>query len=150
MAPFPINWVECVHILGKDHEIGYVIDELHTYTCRIRTEIQDLLNAMDAKCISYRKPASMFQVSKSTLYLCDTGKLEVGGKQGPPSVLTAADEERLVHCAVHMSHIGYGHTKEQILDVVQALVKKDGRPNPFTNDQPGKKVGSLHEGVTFN
>ena len=77
MAPFPINWIECVHILGKDHEIGYVIDELHTYTCRIRTEIQDLLNAMDAKRISYRKPASMFQVSKSTLYLLTLESLKL-------------------------------------------------------------------------
>ena len=42
-----------------------------------------------------------------------------------------------------MSRIGYGRTKEQILDVVQALVKKDGRPNPFTNGRPGKRWWEL-------
>ena len=58
-------------------------------------------------------------------------------------MLTAAEEDKLVQYAVHMSRIGYGCTKEQILDVVQALVKKDGRPNPFTNDRPGKRWWEL-------
>ena len=108
--------------------------------------MEDLINAMSVKHsqnLSYRKAASMFHVPKSTLYLYDTGKIEVGAKQGPPTVLTAAEEEKLVQYAVHMSRIGYGRTKEQILDVVQALVKEDGRPNPFTNDHPGKRWWEL-------
>lgn len=43
----------------------------------------------------------MFQVPESMLYLYDTGKLDVGGKQGPPTMLTAAEEEILVQHAVH-------------------------------------------------
>ena len=108
--------------------------------------MEDLINAVSVKHsqnLSYRKAASMFHVPKSMLYLYDTGKIEVGAKQGPPTVLTAAEEERLVQYAVHMSRIGYGRTKEQILNVVQALVKEDGRPNPFTNDRPGKRWWEL-------
>ena len=68
----------------------------------------------------------MFQVPESMLYLYDSGKLDVGGKQGPPTVLTVAEEEILVQHAVHMSHIGYGHTKEQILDVYTSDIDEKG------------------------
>ena len=112
--------------------------------------MEDLINAVSVKHsqnLSYRKAASMFHVPKSTLYLYDTGKIEVGAKQGPPTVLTAAEEEKLVQYAVHMSRIGYGRTKEQILDVVQALVKKDGRPNPLRMIAQGKGGGSYSKNV---
>ena len=97
--------------------------------------LDDLTKAvteMHSKQLSYRDASRMFCIPKSTLYLYKTGQVEIGSKQGPPSVLTTAEEERLVQYAVHMSCIGYGRTKEQILDIVQKLVQKDNRPNPFS------------------
>ena len=108
--------------------------------------VNDLMNTVSekySKHLLYCKAASTFQVPKSTLYIYDSGKLNVSDKQSPPTVLSATEEEKLVQYAVHMSRISYGRTKEQILDVVQALVKKDGCPNPFTNGRPGKRWWEL-------
>ena len=42
-----------------------------------------------------------------------------------------------------MSHIGYGCTKQQVQNMVQAIIEKDGRSNPFTNNRPGEKWWKL-------
>lgn len=36
-----------------------------------------------------------------------------------------------------MSEIGYGRTKDQLLEMVKKLMKKTNRLNPFTDDKPG-------------
>ena len=60
----------------------------------------DLMNAVSAKRsknLSYRKAASKTEVPKRKLCVHGSGKLDVDGKQGPPTgtiiVLTAAEEE---------------------------------------------------------
>jgi len=40
-----------------------------------------------------------------------------------------------------MSHIGYRRTKQQVQARVQAIIKKNICPNPFTHNWPGKKSG---------
>ena len=52
----------------------------------------------------------LLTVSRSTLYDYLTGKVEIGCTRGPDSVLTAAEEERLVEYALHMADIGYGRS----------------------------------------
>lgn len=93
--------------------------------------------------LSLRKASLHFGVPKSTLSLYVNGKLEFGGRPGPASVLTKEEEEKLVEYAVHMAQIGYGCTKEQVLNIVAQIVAKDGRPNPFVNGRPGRKWWSL-------
>ena len=71
------------------------------------------------------------------------GKLQFGGRPGPASVLTPEEERKLVDYAVHMAQIGYGCTREQILNIVAQIVAEDGRQNPFINGRPGRKWWSL-------
>lgn len=71
------------------------------------------------------------------------GKLELGAKRGPASILSAEEEQRLVDYAVHMGQIGYGCTRDQIFDIVAKIVSKDGRDNPFVNGRPGRKWWEL-------
>ena len=80
---------------------------------------------------------------KSTLSLYANGKLQFGGRPGPASILTPAEEQRLVNYAVHMAQIGYGYTRDQILNIVAKIVAKDGRKNPFVDGRPGRKWWSL-------
>ena len=47
---------------------------------------------------------------------------------------------------VEMSWIGYGCTKQKVQDMVQAIIEKDDRPNPFTSNQPGEKWWELMKG----
>ena len=72
-------------------------------------------------------------------------KLQPGSRRGPAPILTQEEEEKLVEYAAHMAQIGYGCTREQILDIVAKIVAKDGRVNPFTNGRPGRKWWSLSE-----
>ena len=74
------------------------------------------------------------------------GKLEVGCRPGPNSVLTAAEEKKLVDYIVEMSRIGYGCTKQKVFDMVQEIMRKDCRKNPFVNNRPGEKWWKLFIG----
>ena len=87
--------------------------------------------------------ARQYGIPKSTLSLYVSGKLQIGARWGPASILSPEKEQRIVDYAVHMGEIGYGRTHEQILDIVAAIVSKDGRPNPFVNGRRGCKWWSL-------
>ena len=52
---------------------------------------------------------------------------------------------------VHMKRIGYGRTKEQILETVKSIIVKDGRPNTFNGGKLGRKWWRLFlENVIHN
>ena len=76
------------------------------------------------------------KVHYSTMHL---GKVEIGSKQGPPTTLTIAEEQKLVDYAIHMAEIGYGRTREQICSTVKKIIDSDGRSNPFHGNKPGRK-----------
>ena len=102
---------------------------------------QDLENAVVAireEKMSMRKAAEAYGVPKSTLYDHVKGKVEVGSRPGPPTVLTSVEESMLVDWAIEMSRIGYGRTRQQICEMVKQILDKDKRPNPFTDNRPGK------------
>ena len=65
-----------------------------------------------------------YGIPKSTLHLYSIGKIELGSRPGPSSILTTAEEEKLVQHVVEMSCIGYGCTKQQVQDMVQAIISK--------------------------
>ena len=93
--------------------------------------------------LSLRKAARQYGIPKSTLSLYVSGKLQIGAKRGPASVLSAEEEQRLVDYAVHMGQIGYGRTREQLFDIVAKIVSKDGCLNPFVDGRPGRKWWAL-------
>ena len=49
----------------------------------------------------------------------------------------------IVEYAIEMSRIGYGRTREQILEIVKKVIDKDERPNPFKHNKPGRKWWKL-------
>ena len=61
-----------------------------------------------------------------------------GCKRGPSTVLTEAEEGMLEEWAINMSKIGYGRTREQVIEMVKTILDKDGRKNPFTDNRPGR------------
>ena len=108
--------------------------------------IQDLQAAVSDvhdKKMSIRTAAAAHGIPKSMLYDYAVGKIEVGGRCGPDTVLTVAEEDKIVEYIMHMSRIGYGRTKEHVTNIVKEILEKEGRPNPFKNNVPGKKWWSL-------
>ena len=89
--------------------------------------------------MSLRQAEATFGIPKSTIGDYTSGRLEIGSTKGPPTVLTPYEEKQLADWAFEMATIGYGCTKDQIMQTVVKLIKADNRPNPFTNDQPGYK-----------
>ena len=96
-------------------------------------DLQAAMKAVQQEKVSLRVAAAIYGVPRSTLYDYVTGKVEIGSRRGPDSVLTAAED------AIHMAEIGYGRSREQIFEAVKSILDNDGRPNPFKNNMPGRK-----------
>lgn len=60
-------------------------------------------------------------------------------KMGPDSILNKAEEAALVDWCQKLTKCGFPLKADNLLNTVQAIVKADGRPNPFVNGRPGKK-----------
>ena len=108
--------------------------------------LNDLAAAVEdirEKKLSVRTAAAAHGIPKSTLFDYASGKVEIGSKRGPDTILTAAEEQMLVNYVIHMAEIGYGRTREHLCNTVKEILEKDGRPNPFKNNRPGRKWWSL-------
>jgi len=113
---------------------------------KTRWSQKDLASAIQAikkENLSLRTAADRFGVPKSTLNNYLHGKSEIGTKPGPSSILSRDEEAKLVQYAIHMTEIGYGRTKQQLQYLVKQIIEKDGRPNPFSGNLPGKKWWQL-------
>ena len=86
--------------------------------------IQDLQAAVND--VHDKKISIAHGIPKSTLYDYAVGKIEVGSCCGPDTVLTVAEEEKIVEYIMHMSRIGYGRTKEYVANIVKDILEKDG------------------------
>ena len=84
----------------------------------LRTALQDLQTNKK----SIRVVAAAYGIPKSTLFNYASGKVEIGSKQGPPTTLTIAEEQKLFDYAIHMAEIGYGRTREQICSTVKKII----------------------------
>ena len=78
-----------------------------------------------------RAAAVAYGIPKSTLYDYASGKVEIGSKRGPDTILTAAEEQILVNYVVHMAEIGYGPTREQLCNTVKEILEKMADPTPL-------------------
>ncbi|XP_033726756.1 uncharacterized protein LOC117316324 [Pecten maximus] len=86
--------------------------------------------------MSLRKASKTYGIAKSTL--SDKVNLKTNVTQIYKTALTPAEENRLAEWAVNMAKIGYGRTKNELLETVKKIMDNDGRPNPFSNNKPGK------------
>ena len=93
--------------------------------------------------MSFRKAEATYGIPKSTLHDYVSGKIEIGCKPGPSSILTTAEERKLVKYGIEMSRIGYRLTRERISEMIKKILDKDGRVNPFVENRPGRKWWNL-------
>lgn len=105
--------------------------------------LQEAIQAIKEKKLSIRAASCAYGVPRSTLHDYLVGRVEIGCKRGPDSILTTAEEQCLVSYALHMAEIGYGRSRDQITAAVRKIIEKDHRPNPFRNNTPGRKWWAL-------
>ena len=85
---------------------------------------------IDTKCI--RKTSNdVCNVPRSTIYDKVNEKSTIDCRSGPNTTLSVEEEKRLADWLIDMSRIGYGRSKQAHLDVVQKIIKADGRPTRF-------------------
>ncbi|KAJ8304124.1 hypothetical protein KUTeg_017707 [Tegillarca granosa] len=98
---------------------------------------ENAINTMiQAQQISLRKASKVYGIPRSTL--SDKVNYKTPIKPSKRTILTEAEETRLVGWISEMSRIGFGRTKQELLTTVKNILDKDGRPNPFTDNRPGK------------
>ena len=88
--------------------------------------------------MSLSQAAKSFNTPKTTLHDC-VHKKYATTVVGTKPVLTDLEETRIADWAMHMSKIGYGHTRAELWFVIQKIIEADGRPNPFVDNKPGRK-----------
>lgn len=83
--------------------------------------------------------AKRFRVPRVTLYNKVSGKSPLECAMGPQTVLTKLEEDILVKWLIVMSKKHFPVNTELLMESVQKIIVGQGRPNPFTNNKPGKK-----------
>ena len=99
--------------------------------------LQHAIDAVKSQSMSMRTASRVYGIPRSTLFdkLHGNTPLVFQSK----TVLTSAEEQRLVNWVLHMSQIGYGWTRFEVIDTVKRIVETDKRPNPFNNNKPGRE-----------
>lgn len=88
--------------------------------------MQEALQAVEQGGTSIRSAAKRFNVARSTLHDHVSGKVKEGAARGPPTYLTEVEEEELASFFLRCANIGYGHTLEQALALVQGIIDSKG------------------------
>ncbi|XP_044183850.1 uncharacterized protein LOC122964359 [Acropora millepora] len=88
--------------------------------------------------LSVRKAAKKWDIAKSTLHDRLGGKAK-NIRRGPQTVLTHAEEDRFAEWLIERAKRGFGATKDEFLDCVEAFIQKDKRETKFTGNRPGNK-----------
>ena len=96
------------------------------------------VNSVKGKSMGYLKASKIYCVPHSTIFDKVHEKSEIGCRKIHNTVLSSRKEDILASWLIDMSKIGYGRSRKELIEMVQNIVRVDGRPNPFTNDPPGK------------
>lgn len=98
------------------------------------------LNDIRGNVCSVRAASVKYGVPRTTLHDRLSGRIAEGPrKMGPETVLSNAEEIRLVQWCIDLAKCGFPKKKDDLLNTVQNILKEDGRKNPFKDDRPGKK-----------
>lgn len=73
---------------------------------------------------SIRSASERYSVPRATLHDYVSGRVQFGAKSGPKPYLTPEEESELVNCVLELDT--HGHTKSQILGLVQQITDKKG------------------------
>ena len=92
-----------VHFVAMASRKKWTNEQLHAALEHLHTSKESL-----------RSVATAYGIPSSTLSDYAAGKVEIGSKPGPPTVLTTLEEQKLVDYCLHMVSIGYGRTREQV------------------------------------
>jgi len=86
-----------------------------------------------------REAAVKFNVPLSTLHRRVHGVVDINCRPGPPPVLSTMVEERLASYVVHMSDMGFGLSRQDVMCLAFQLADRSGIEHPFKDGTAGRK-----------
>lgn len=105
------------------------IDEID----RIKFAIEEVRSG---EVTSVQKAAFKWRIHADKLYRRLKGTVRIDGRNGPPPVLSRAEEDKLTTWINTMSERGFPVSSGSLRNTVQNFLKQDKRDNPFTDDKP--------------
>ncbi len=85
-----------------------------------------------------REAARTYNVLVETLRRRVTGAVSIDCRPGPGTVLTKEEEDAVVKYLISMCDMGYGLTREIVMNWAFRIVEKSGRAHPFTGESAGR------------
>lgn len=85
-----------------------------------------------------REAARLHNIPVETLRRHASGSVEPGCKPGPHTVLTDEEEDRLARYLVQMADMGFGLSRETVMEMAFTIVQKSQRSHPFRDGKAGR------------
>ena len=118
------------------------------YRCWRQNQIDLACDAVVKRSFTVRRAAEQYGVPRSTLHDRIAGKVLPGSTNGPLKYLSSLEEEELVQFLHSCADIGYAKTRQQVLLLVQQIVKKKGLNVKVTNGW-WESFRSRHEQISL-
>ncbi|XP_026669809.1 uncharacterized protein LOC113464416 [Ceratina calcarata] len=100
----------------------------------------DVQKALDAvnKGLSYREAAKKFGVPATSIHRALQHPKKLNSRHGPAPILSTEVEKEIIHWILYRAERDYPVSKTELLDSVQAYIRRLKIQTPFTNDRPGR------------
>ena len=100
-----------------------------------------------------RQAARVYNVPVETLRRRVNGSVPLGCRPGPHTVLTEEEELRLVEYFSEMADMGFGLTREDVMQLAYIIAEKTGKQHPFKDGSAGRSwfeaFRARHHRLTF-
>lgn len=110
--------------------------------CYTEEALQDAVASVKDNNLSINKASRRYGIPKTTL-LKKVNGAPLERRMGPQTVLFPHEEERIKNWILSKAQLGFPMHPEEVKNAVQKILKETKRPNPFTDDRPGRKWMNL-------
>ena len=96
-----------------------------------------------------REAARLYNIQVETLRRHVNGSVEVGARPGPATILTDEEEDMLVKYFVEMADMGYGLSRETVMELAFTIVQMSWRKNPFRGGKAGRAGRTFRNSIVW-
>ena len=107
------------------------------------------LAAIEVEGISVRRAALLHGIPHSTLQDHSSGRISRFAKPGPKPYLSVGEEEELVSFLVKCGQIGYPHTRQQVIAIVQQVVESKYDNPPLVTSGWWERFVQRHPSISL-
>ena len=85
-----------------------------------------------------REAARLYNIPVETLRRRTDGRVEAGCRPGPSTILTDEEEDKLASYLVQMADMGFGLSRDTVMEMAFTIVEKSQRRHPFRDGKAGR------------